>query len=68
METFQLKSRADLLALVPGNLIGCTLLYHSGLNNSELFVNSAVVRQGQDKIQRNKRTSVGVELLWALWA
>lgn len=46
METFQLESPADLLALVPGNP---SLSYHSGLNNSELFVNSAVVRQDGTK-------------------
>lgn len=33
----------------------CTLLYHSGLNNSELFVYSAVVQPDGMKL-RNQRT------------
>lgn len=45
---FQLESPADLLALVRRNL------NMAGLNNSELFANSAVVHEdGKKKFQRN---------------
>ncbi len=41
METLQLESPLGFGARQPDR--GCTLLYLSRLNNSELFVNSAVV-------------------------